>query len=151
MSREQNVAAQQMMGEIINAHASDRLGEVFAADVVDHDPAPDQGPGVEGFQQFFATMNTAFPDLAVDVDTLVADDEQVAIAYRISGTHQGDFQGIAPTGNHIEVRAAQIARFRDGKIVERWGSSDELGLMGQLGAEPKEKGPLGKLTEKMTG
>ncbi len=149
MSREQNVAAQQTMGEIINAHAFDRLGEVFAADVVDHDPAPDQGPGVEGFQQFFTTMNTAFPDLAVEVDTLVADDEQVAIAYRISGTHQGDFQGIAPTGNRIEVRAAQIARFRDGQIVERWGSSDELGLMGQLGAEPKEKGPLGKLTEKM--
>ena len=149
MSREQNVATQQSMGEIINAHAFDRLGEVFAADVVDHDPAPDQGPGVDGFVGFFTTMATAFPDLAVEVDTLLADDEQVAMAYRISGTHDGDFQGIAPTGNPIEVRGVQIAKFRDGKIVERWGSSDELGLMGQLGAEPRQKGALGKLAEKM--
>ena len=43
----------------------------------------------------------------------------------------------------------QIAKFRDGQIVERWGSSDELGLMGQLGAEPKQKGALGKLADKM--
>jgi len=149
MSREQNVATQQSMGEIINAHAFDRLGEVFAADVVDHDPAPDQGPGVDGFVGFFTTMATAFPDLAVEVDTLLADDEQVAMAYRISGTHDGDFQGISPTGNPTEVRGVQIAKFRDGKIVERWGSSDELGLMGQLGAEPKQKGALGKLAEKM--
>jgi len=43
----------------------------------------------------------------------------------------------------------QIAKFRDGQIVERWGSSDELGLMGQLGSEPKQKGALGKLADKM--
>jgi len=149
MSREQNVAAQQTMGEIINSHAFDRLGEVFAADVVDHDPAPDQGPGADGFVGFFTTMATAFPDLAVEVDTLVADDEQVAMAYRISGTHDGAFQGIAPTGKPVEIRGMQIAKFRDGQIVERWGSSDELGLMGQLGAEPKQKGALGKLADKM--
>ena len=93
MSREQNVAAQQTMGEIINSHAFDRLGEVFAADVVDHDPAPDQGPGVDGFVGFFTTMATAFPYLAVAMDTLVADDEQVAMAYRISGTHDGALPG----------------------------------------------------------
>ncbi len=149
MPREQNVASQQLMGEIINAHTFDRLGEVFATDVVDHDPAPDQGAGVEGFQQFFTTMAAAFPDLSVEVDTLLADEEQVAMAYRISGTHDGEFQGIAPTGNPIEVRGVQIAKFRDGKIVERWGSSDELGLMSQLGAEPKQKGALGKLADKM--
>ncbi len=149
MSREQNVAAQQTMGEIINSHAFDRLGEVFAADVVDHDPAPDQGPGVDGFVGFFTTMATAFPDLAVEVDTLVADNEQVAMAYRISGTHDGAFQGIAPTGKPVEIRGMQIAKFRDGQIVERWGSSDELGLMGQLGAEPKQKGALGNLADKM--
>lgn len=61
MSRDQNLAAQQQLGELVNAGAFDRLGEVFAPDVADHDPAPDQGPGPE----------------------------QVAIAYRLSATHQG--------------------------------------------------------------
>lgn len=134
MSREQNMAAQETLGEIVNSKAFDRLGEVFSEDVVDHDPAPDQGPGVAGFQAFFGSLNSAFPDFQLAVDSIVADDEQVAIAYRVSGTHEGDFQGVAPTGRRIEARAAQVARFADGKIVERWGSTDELGIVRQLGA-----------------
>lgn len=133
MSREQNLATQQLLGDIVNAGEFDRLGEVFAPDVVDHDPAPDQGPGVEGFQSFFRGLAASFPDAQVAVDTTVADDEQVAIAYRISGTHEGEFQGVAPTGQRFEARALQVARFRDGKIVERWGATDLLGVVQQLG------------------
>lgn len=134
MSQDRNLLSQQLLGEIVNAGEFDRLGEVFAADVVDHDPAPDQGPGVEGFQAFFQDLARSFPDAQVAVDTLVADDEQVAMAYRISGTHEGDFQGVAPTGKRFEARAMQIAKFRDGMIVERWGSTDLLGILQQLGA-----------------
>lgn len=50
MSREQNLATQERMGEVLNSGKFDGLTEVFAPNVVDHDPAPDQGPGVEGFQ-----------------------------------------------------------------------------------------------------
>lgn len=57
----------------------------------------------------------------------------VCLAYTLTGTHQGEFQGIAPTGRRIEVRGVQIGRFENGKIVERWGSTDELGIMRQLG------------------
>lgn len=135
MSREINLAASQHLGELVNAGAFDRLGEVFAPGVVDHDPAPDQGPGVEGFRNFFTTLAAAFPDAHIDVDATVADDEQVAIAYRLTGTHQGDFLGVAPTGRRMEARGVQLARFQDGKIIERWGSSDELGILRQLGAE----------------
>lgn len=134
MSREQNLAAQQLLGEIVNAGEFDRLDEVFAPDVVDHDPAPDQGPGVEGFQSFFRGLAASFPDAQVAVDSTVADDEQVAIAYRIRGTHKGEFQGVAPTDQHFEARALQVARFQDGKIVERWGATDLLGAVQQLGA-----------------
>lgn len=52
-------------------------------------------------------------------------------------THEGDFQGVAPTGRRIEVRGLQIGRFRDGRIVERWGSTDELAIMPQLNAAPQ--------------
>jgi len=43
---------------------------------------------------------------------------------------------VAPTGKAIEVRGVQIGRFEDAKIVERWGSSDELGILEQLGVDP---------------
>ena len=62
------------------------------------------------------------------------------MAYTLTGTHEGGFQGIAATGKKIEVRGLQIGRFENGQIVERWGSSDELGILQQLGAELKPKG-----------
>ncbi len=133
MSKDQNIAAQQRMGEAINAGDLDALDEVMSPDVVDHDPAPDQPAGTQGFKEFFTTMRTAFPDLHVDVEHLVADDENVAFAYRITGTHQGEFQGIAPTGQRVDARGMQISRFVDGRITERWGSSDEAGIIKQLG------------------
>ena len=67
---------------------------------------------------------------------MVADDDNVAIAYTLTGTHEGDFNGVEPTGKRIEVRGMQIARFEDAKIVERWGSTDELGILRQIGAAP---------------
>lgn len=57
-----------------------------------------------------------------------------AVAYTIEGTHQGPFMGVAATGKHVKARGMQIARFEDGKAVERWGSSDELGILKQIGA-----------------
>lgn len=74
-------------------------------------------------------------DLEVAVDHMVADDENVAIAYTITSTHKGAFHGVAPTGKKIEARGMQIARFEDGRIAERWGSSDELGIFKQLGVD----------------
>jgi steroid delta-isomerase-like uncharacterized protein len=136
MSTDTNLAAQERLGELINTGNIEALDEVFHADVVDHDPAPDQGPGPQGFKDFFTTMRTAFPDLKVAPETVVANDDHVSLAYTLTGTHQGDFNGIAPTGRAIEVRGVQIGRFQDSKIIERWGSTDELGILAQLGAAP---------------
>lgn len=135
MSQERNIAAQQRFAEIVNSGQLGRLGEAIAPDVVDHDPAPSQGPGPAGFQATFAAMAASFPDLRVAADAVVADEENVAIAYQLTGTHQGEFLGLAPTGRTIQVRGVQIGRFRDGLLVERWGSSDQLGILQQLGAQ----------------
>jgi len=94
---------------------------------------PDQKPGPEGFKDFFDMLRAAFPDLTLEPVTVVADEEHVAMAYTIEGTHQGDFQGMAATGKRISVHGTEIVKFRDGKLTERWGSSDELGILTQLG------------------
>jgi steroid delta-isomerase-like uncharacterized protein len=137
MSREENIAAQERLGKAISSGNLDELSRVFAPNVIDHDPAPDQGAGPAGFQQFFTTLRSAFPDLNIKGETVVTDDDHVAIAYTITGTQQGDFLGVAPTGKHVSARGMQIARFEGGKIVERWGSSDELGILKQLGVAPQ--------------
>jgi steroid delta-isomerase-like uncharacterized protein len=133
MSMKENMATQERLANAVNTGQLDDLDLVFARSVVDHDPAPDQGPGPQGFKQFFSTLRSAFPDLHITPEHVDATEDDIALAYTITGTHQGDFLGVAPTGKHISARGMQIARFEDGKIVERWGSSDELGILKQLG------------------
>ena len=128
-----NVAAQEAFGEAVNTGNLEAFDTLVAPNCVDHDPAPGQVDGPEGFKAFFTDMRTAFPDLNVAVETLVADDDQVAFAYTLTGTHTGPFQGHEATGKSISVRGVQISKFDDGRMTERWGSSDELGIMTQLG------------------
>lgn len=71
MSKEQNLQVTQRLGEAVSTGNLQALNEMFAASVVDHDPAPDQGKGPEGFIKFFTMMRSAFPDLKVTVDHVV--------------------------------------------------------------------------------
>jgi len=134
LSKQDNITAQEQFGEAVNTGNLEAFRDLMAPNVVDHDPAPDQGPGVQGFIDFFTGFRSAFPDLHVEVEHLVADEESVAFAYTVTGTHQGDFLGVPPTGRPIKARGMQISRFENGKTVERWGSSDVLGIMQQIGA-----------------
>jgi steroid delta-isomerase-like uncharacterized protein len=156
MAREENIAAQERFAEGVNSGNFDVFDEVVDRDVVDHDPAPDQGPGPEGYKQLFGALRNAFPDMEVTPEHMAATDEDVALAYTITGTHEGEFLGVAPTRRRITARGVQIGRFRDGKLVERWGSSDQLAILQQLGAEPQtegreQQGLMDKAKDKLTG
>lgn len=151
MAQDINIAAQERFAEGVNTGNFDVFDEVVAPDVVDHDPAPEQGPGPEGFKEMFRTMRSAFPDLEVTPEHMTATDDDVALAYTITGTHEGEFLGLAPTGRKVTARGVQIGRFEDGRLVERWGSSDQLAILQQLGAEPQPGGEARekKLTDKV--
>ncbi|WP_030924357.1 ester cyclase [Streptomyces sp. NRRL B-24720] len=136
MSRDENLAAQNAIAEAVNSGNLEDLVTVVAVDSVDHDPAAGQAPGPAGYQAMFAEIRSAFPDLHVDVEHLVTTDDELAFAYTISGTHLGELMGHGPTGKKVSYRGMQISRFADGKLVERWGSSDELGMLRQLDLIP---------------
>ena len=127
-----NLAAQEAFGEAVNS-GSLAFEDLVADGCVDHDPAPGQAPGPQGYRDMFNELRTAFPDLHVEVEHLTATDDDVAFAYTITGSNDGPFQGHEATGKPISVRGVQISRFEGGKMVERWGSSDQLGILTQLG------------------
>jgi len=133
MSKDQNIAAQEAFGAAVNSGNLDQLATLVGPGDVDHDPAPHQGPGAQGFQDMFAELRTAFPDLHIEVEHLTATEDDVAFAYTVTGTHQGPLQGHAATGKPFTMRGVQLGRFEDGLLVERWGSTDQLGMMTQLG------------------
>jgi len=133
MSKEANLAALGKFAEAANTGNFDLFKEVVSAENVEHDPAPGQVAGPEGYRMFFSRMRTAFPDFNAALETMVADDDSIAFAYTLTGTHTGPLMGIPATGKKVRIRGVQISKFKDGKMVERWGSSDELGLLQQLG------------------
>lgn len=135
MSQRDNLSANTKLGEAVVSGDFSLFNQVFAPGVIDHDPAPDQGPGPQGFKKFFTMMRSACPDPRVSVDRLAQTETDIATAYAVHGTHKVEFAGIGPTGRAITARGVQIARFENGQIVERWGSSDELGILKQLGAK----------------
>lgn len=136
MSQATNIAAQQKFGAAVNSGQLDSLDALVAEDAVDNDPAPGQGPGPAGYKAFFGEMIVAFPDLHIEVVHLVANDTDVAFAYILSGTHRGPFMGHLASGKTMSVRGMQISRFKNGKLAERWGSSDQQGMLEQLGLVP---------------
>ena len=111
--------------------------EVLAASYVDHNAPPGFPPGVEGFKGQFTMYRTAFPDLRIVVDDMIAEDDKVVTRWTASGTHQGELMGMAPTGKEVTVQGIAIDRIVDGKIVEHWDVFDQLGMMQQLGMIPE--------------
>ena len=121
-------------GALLSERSVDVLDRFFADDFVSHNNPPGLPDGVAGVKQFFAMFRDAFPDAAVQIDEIVADGEKVAVATTLTGTHEGELLGMAPTGRRVEVTGIDIVRIADGRIVEHRGLTDIVGLMRQLSA-----------------
>ncbi len=105
-------------------------------DTVDHSAPGGPAPAMEVLRQTAAGFRTAFPDLQVRIEDMVAEGDTVVSRVRLVGTHSGPFQGIPASGKQISVPLIDWLRLRDGLIVERWGVLDTAALMAQIGASP---------------
>ena len=134
MSRASAKAALGKFAEAVNTGKFDLFDQVVAPDCVGHDPAEGQVPGPTGYRMCFSGMRTAFPDMSVTPEMSVRDEDVIALAYTLAGTHTGPLLGkIPPTGKKVKICGMQISKFKDGEMVERWGSSDERTLLKQIG------------------
>jgi steroid delta-isomerase-like uncharacterized protein len=112
--------------------------ELFAPSYTHHDPStPDVGRGPESEKLRATLYRTAFPDLRLTIEDLIAEGETVMARWSCRGTHKGALGGIAPTGKQFTISGISIARFASGKMVEGWINWDALGLMQQLGVVPE--------------
>lgn len=134
MSVTEHKATYQRIITVVNAADPDALDTLIAADLIDHNPVPDQAPGVVGFKQWLAAARHSFPDLHGTIEHLVAEDDLVAGHVTWRGTQQGSFAGVAPTGRPVAFAAHHIVRFADGKAAEWWGTADIAGAVAQLTA-----------------
>ena len=121
--------------EVWNRQNLSIVDELFAANHVFHAAG---GPLLdrEGHKQMIAHFESAFPDGRTTTEDMIAERDAVAQRWTYTGTHQGAFQGIPPTGKRVRLTGISIWRFEDGKIVQSWHDLDALGLMQQLSVIP---------------
>ena len=124
---EENKAIARRVYEIVSTGDFWRAGEIVDQDAPDNELLPDDPPAklIDTFKDTFAEARAGFPDLSITVEDLMAEGDRVAARVVIRGTHRGEFQGIAPTGKRVEVKAMDMSRISNGKIVEHWGHADD--------------------------
>jgi predicted ester cyclase len=98
---------------------------------VDRSGTPETPPGPQSLKDRVTFWRTVLGDLSLDCEDRVTEGDKVAFRWIMSGLHQGEIMGIAPSGNGVTFTGATIYRFTDGKVVEEWTVGDELGLLRQ--------------------
>jgi len=125
------------MDEVFNKGNMNAIDELLSPNIVEHNPFPGQGPGVQGFKKGMTELRQAFPDLHVTVDDMLADGDKVVIRSTMTGTNKGKFMNMPATGKQIKVDGIDIVRIKDGKAVDHWGVTDIMTMMQQLGVVPQ--------------
>ena len=114
------------------------IDELIADDFVEHEEFPGLEPSKEGVKQFFAIFRSAFPDLRMEAHEVLAEGELLCARSTMSGTHQGEFMGMPPSGKRFEIEGFDMLRVHDGQCTEHWGVMDAMAMMQQLGAMPEQ-------------
>lgn len=123
--------------ERINAADIAGFGDLVADDFVEHQGGPGFPATKEGTLDFFRALVTAFPDLRMTVEDLIANGDKTVARVAVTGTHEGEFMGVPATGRRVDVQLIDIMRFdHAGLVGEHWGVGDMLSLMQQLGVVP---------------
>jgi len=100
--------------------------------------APGQGPGPEGFKPVLASFIAAFPDINIIVHDMLQEPGKAAVRAEITGTHQGEFLGIAPTGHRIHVRLHEFHLLNGERVTTTWHMEDWMALFQQIGQFPAQ-------------
>ena len=120
---------------VINGGEIDAAGEFMWDDVIERVPFPGQGEGLEGVKDILRGMAKAFGWKWI-VEEQIAEGENVVTRFVWTGTHQGEFMGMAATRETVRVWGVVIDRLEGGRVKETRIIMDTLGLMMQLGLMP---------------
>jgi steroid delta-isomerase-like uncharacterized protein len=122
--------------EIINQEDKAVIDEVYAADVIIHDPFTGMTQGTAAMHNLLGLFDAAFPHHRVTVEAIVSQGDLVSVLHTHTATNTGAFLGMPPTGKTVVVNGVELFRLRDGKIVEFWRKDDDVSLLMQLGMLP---------------
>ena len=132
-----NIATFRRFHDAINSGDAELIAktidEVVEPDVLFHAPVPVDATGAQALKHVWAVLLRAYPDVHVAMEDLIAEGDKVIARNTVTGTHQGQYMGLPPTGKSVTYTEIFILRFAAGRIAEIWGVVDVLSQMKQLG------------------
>jgi steroid delta-isomerase-like uncharacterized protein len=112
---------------------SKTIDEVFDPDLRLGTPLPVDATGAQALKHVWAILLRAYPDLHITVEDLIAEGDKLVARNTVTGTHQGEYLGVPPTGKSVTCNEIFILRFANARITETWAVVDVLSQMKQLG------------------
>ena len=112
------------------------LDEAVTSDWQDIPLSPGQGPGPDGLKPMMQMLFTAFADLQIIVDDVIAQPDRAGVRARMVATHCGEIFGLQPTGKPVSVTLHEFHRFNHDRITHTWHLEDWFGMLHQIGAWP---------------
>lgn len=124
--------------EVWNEGNLDHIDEMTAETYVGHwfDPSGEDVDR-EGLREFVSAVRTGFPDFEMHVEEVMVGDGTATVVFTTTGTHEGEFMGITPTGESVRNHGIFVHRYEDGQHVEAWAVWDTLSMLQQLGVAPE--------------
>lgn len=132
MSLKENKAIIRRLIEAINKRNLTSIDDLIASDFFYH-AQTHQIRGLAVIKQVITDEVKGFPDLHVTIKDIIAEGDKVWVRLEQTGTHTGEFRGLAPIGKKIKYATVAIWRIANGKIVEGWGVYDFLDYYKELG------------------
>jgi len=123
--------------EVWNNKREDAVDEMLADDGIAHglvDADGNEIRGPENFKKLHRQFVETFPDMRIEVEDTVVEDDKIAARCRVTGSHLGRGIGVAPTNGPVEFTGMTIVRVKDGKIVEAWNEFNFMEMYRQVGA-----------------
>ena len=137
MSTEDNKALLQRLIQLQMSGDLNTVDQIITPDWVDHNPPlPSPLHGYEGFKQLTMLFRSAFPDMRVEIEDILAEGDKVSARLHLRGTNSGPFMGMPPTGKAVDVTATGIFRVVNGRVSDNWVNLDALKMMQQLDVIP---------------
>lgn len=133
MATDYTALAHRFYDDAVNKGDLDVLSSIIHDDFVEHEEMPGVPRDREAPRAFVTIFRAGFSDLHASIEDIIQQDDKIAVRVRMTGTHDGAFMGIPPTGKRMDMQIIDIVQMRDDKAVAHWGVSDMAAMMSQLG------------------
>ena len=126
--------ARRLINDVWSSGNLDAIDELVTEEYVDYYESKENVNGRDGLKKHVSGLRESFPDFGKEIKEVVATENTAALRFMATGSHEGVYEGIEPTGVEMSFAGSIFFHFEDGKISETYESADTWGMMEDLGA-----------------